>query len=172
MMRHQTARICINFVQDAHYVCIPFSITICLDYIAYPTHMLHLLHSLYFIIKLVKWKQIPCPIMSHTRLRHLFKLVLMWWGNQSSTVKYLIFYLKFCYCNALFFHRGLIFAYFAENENSAKIKPAEIQIRKSHCRSVGAVCMHACILYYTHKICLICYPCLLKSMKYRYYTLL
>ena len=33
-------------------------------------------------------------------------------------------------------------------------------------------CLHAYILYYTHKICLICYPCLLKSMMYRYYTLL
>ena len=47
------------------------------------------------------------------------------------------------YCKALFFRGGLIFAYFAENENSAKIKPAKIKIGKSHCRSVGAVCMHS-----------------------------
>ena len=42
-----------------------------------------------------------------------------------------------------FFRGGLNFAYFAENENSAKIKLAKIKIGKSHCRSVGAVCMHA-----------------------------
>ena len=30
-----------------------------------------------------------------------------------------------------FFRGGLIFAYFAENENSAKIKPAKIKIGKS-----------------------------------------
>ena len=47
------------------------------------------------------------------------------------------------YCKALFFRGGLIFAYFAENENSAKIKPAKIKIGKSHCKSVGVVCMHA-----------------------------
>jgi len=50
---------------------------------------------------------------------------------------------SFMYCKALFFRGGLIFAYFAENENSAKIKPAEIKISKSHSRSVGAFCMHA-----------------------------
>ena len=42
-----------------------------------------------------------------------------------------------------FFRGGLIFVYFVENENSAKIKPAKIKIGKSHCRSVGAACMHA-----------------------------
>ena len=50
---------------------------------------------------------------------------------------------KVNYCKALFFRGGLIFVYFAENENSAKIKPAKFKIGKSHCRSVGAVCMHA-----------------------------
>ena len=30
------------------------------------------------------------------------------------------------YCKALYFRGGLIFAYFAENENSAKIKHAKI----------------------------------------------
>ena len=29
------------------------------------------------------------------------------------------------------------------HENSAKIKPAKIKIGKSHCKSVGVVCMHA-----------------------------
>ena len=38
------------------------------------------------------------------------------------------------YCKALFFG-GLIFGYFAENENSAKIKPAKIKIDKSRFRS-------------------------------------
>ena len=61
-----------------------------------------------------------------------------------------------------FFRGGQIFVYFAENENSAKIKSAKIKIDKSHCRSVCAVCMYAYCT--THKICLICYPCLLKSI--------
>ena len=47
------------------------------------------------------------------------------------------------YCKSLFFRGGLIFAYFAENKNSAKIKHAKIKIGKSHCRSVSAVCIHA-----------------------------
>ena len=68
---------------------------------------------------------------------------------------------------ALFFRWGLIFAYFAENENSAKIKPAKIKIGKSQ---IGRHYLHACILYHTHKIGLIFYLCLLKSMKC--YTLL
>ena len=64
-----------------------------------------------------------------------------------------------------FFSRRSNFRISRRNENSAKIKPTKIKIDKSHCRSVVA-----CILYYTNKIYLICYPCLLKSMKY--YTLL
>ena len=47
------------------------------------------------------------------------------------------------YCKALFIRGGLIFVYFAENENSAKIKPAKILLGKSHCKSFGVVCMHA-----------------------------
>ena len=46
------------------------------------------------------------------------------------------------YCKALFIRGGLIFAYFAENENSAKIKHAKIKIDNTHCISVSAVCMH------------------------------
>ena len=43
------------------------------------------------------------------------------------------------YCKALFIHGVLIFAYFAENENNAKIKHEKIKIGKS---TGGTVCMH------------------------------
>ena len=53
------------------------------------------------------------------------------------------------YCKAPYFRGGLIFAYFAENESSAKIKSAKMKFGKSHCRLVGAVRMHAHRTTYT-----------------------
>ena len=62
------------------------------------------------------------------------------------------------YCKALFFRVGLIFAYFAENENSAKIKPAKIKLAKAIAnRSALSACIHTVL--HTQN----CYPCLLSA---------
>ena len=47
------------------------------------------------------------------------------------------------YCKALFIHGVLIFAYFAENENNAKIKPAKLILAKAIAdRPALSTCMY------------------------------